>query len=247
MGLLTRGPARSQVRDDKSMTVIEHLEELRRALIIIAVAWLACTVAAWFFKDAVLGFLEHRASLPRQLVVLSPTGAFMISLKIAIYVGIALSAPIIFWQAWWFVSPGLKPNEQRLILPLIVATSFFFLLGVGFSFFSLPLIMRVMMGFFSPSLLTPMFTADEFIGFVLTLCLAFGVVFELPVVLWVLGMLRIVTSRWLYRTHAYWLVGLGLLANVMTPGADPLTPLIVFVPLVVFWEGTTLLLRLTGR
>jgi sec-independent protein translocase protein TatC len=247
MGLLVRGPRQTQARDEKSMTVVEHLEELRRALIISAIAWIACTVAAWFFKDWVLAFLEHRANLPHPLVVLNPTGAFMIGLKLAIYMGIALAAPIIFWQAWWFVSPGLKPHEQRLILPLILATSFFFLLGVGFSFFSLPLIMRVLMGFFSPGTLTPMFSADEFLGFVLGLCLAFGIVFELPVVLWVLGMLGIITSRWLYHTHAYWILGLGLLANVMTPGADPLTPLIVFVPLVAFWEATTLLLKITGR
>ena len=247
MGLLVRGTPQVQARDDKSMTVVEHLEELRRALIISSLAWAGCTIAAWFLKDMVLGFLVHRANLPHALVVLSPTGGFMVSLKIAIYLGIALAAPIVFWQAWWFISPGLKASEQKLILPLIVATTFFFLLGVAFSFFSLPLIMRVLMGFFPSDLLSPMFSADEFIGFVVGLCLAFGIVFELPVVLWVLGMMRIISSRWLYRTHAYWIIGLGLLANVMTPGADPLTPLIVFIPLVVFWEATALLLKITGR
>ena len=71
--------------------------------------------------------------------------------------------------------------------------------------------------------------------------------FELPVVLYTLGMLRIISSRWLYRHRFYWMVGLGLLANFMTPGADPLTPLLVLVPLLIFWEATALLLKLTGR
>ncbi len=85
------------------------------------------------------------------------------------------------------------------------------------------------------------------VGFILLITIAFGLVFELPVVLYTLGRLGIISSGWLYKNRAYWLIGLGLLANFMTPGADPLTPLLVFVPLYVFWEATTLLLKLTGR
>jgi sec-independent protein translocase protein TatC len=247
MGLLVRGGKRPKVHDEKSMSVIEHLEELRRALVISAVAWIVATVAAWFLKDMVLGFLVRRANLPHALVVLSPTGGFMIGLKIALYLGIVISAPIIFWQIWWFVSPGLRPSEQKLILPMIVATSFFFIVGVAFSFFSLPLIMHILMGFFPSNLLSPMFSADEFISFVVGLCLAFGLVFELPVVLWVLGMLRIISSRWLYKNRPFWFLGLGLLSNFLTPGADPLTPLIMFVPLYIFYEGTALILKLSKR
>ena len=145
------------------------------------------------------------------------------------------------------MSPGLHMHEKRVVLPMIIATSFFFVLGVGFCFYSLPLILHVLNGFAPTGVLNYLPIGDEFIGFLLGLCIAFGVVFELPVILWTLGMLRIISSRWLWKNRLYWILGLGLLSNLMTPGADPLTPLIVFVPLVTFWGGVTLLLRFTGR
>jgi len=87
----------------------------------------------------------------------------------------------------------------------------------------------------------------ELVSFVLIMVLGFGLVFELPVVLFVLGMLRIVNSRWLYRRRPYWFLALAVAANFLTPGVDPLTPMIVFIPLYIFFEGTTLLLKLLGR
>jgi sec-independent protein translocase protein TatC len=227
------------------MSVIEHLEALRRALIIAIAAWTIATIVAWFFSSMALSLLIHRAGL-ENAVFLSPTGAFFLRFKVALYLGVIIAAPVIFWQVWWFVSPGLYRHEKRIIVPLIAATSVFFLMGVGFALFALPLFMRVLLSFAPPDLrFLPV--GDDLLGFILALALAFGLVFEMPVILWTLGMLRIISTRWLYRNHAYWIVGLGLLANIMTPGLDPLTPLIVFVPLVIFWEGTALLLKLSGR
>ena len=100
---------------------------------------------------------------------------------------------------------------------------------------------------FSPPDVTYLPDLSQFISFVLLMVIGFGIVFELPVVLFVLGMLRITNSRWLYKRRPYFFLGLGLLANFLTPGADPLTPLIMFIPLYVFFEGTALLLKLLGR
>jgi sec-independent protein translocase protein TatC len=247
MALLFRGRRNSSgSRDvDSRMSVVEHLEDLRRALIISLIGWLLATVVAFVFWHPIFTFLIHRAGL-EKVVFFAPTGAFMLGLKIAFVVGLVGASPIIFWQIWWFVSPGLHDHEKRLALPLVGATTFFFLVGIGFAMFSLPLIMRVLTGFAGADI-SYLPSGDELLGFIFLITIAFGLVFELPVVLYTLGMLRIINSRWLYRHRAYWLVGLGLLANFMTPGADPLTPLLVFVPLYVFWEGTTLLLKLTGR
>lgn len=228
------------------MSVVEHLEALRRGLIISAIAWAAASVVAWFFTVEILQFLQHRAGVG-AFQYLGPTGAFMLRFKIALFAGTFLASPVIIWQAWWFVSPGLHVHEKRVVLPMILATSFFFVLGVGFCFYSLPLILHVLNGFAPSGVLNYLPVGDDFIGFLLGLCIAFGIVFELPVILWTLGMLRIISSAWLWKNRLYWILGLGLLSNLMTPGADPLTPLIVFVPLVMFWGGTTLLLRLTGR
>lgn len=247
MSLLVRGPGKQRSRDsDASMTIIEHLEDLRRVLIIAAVAWVGCSVVAWFFTDQTLLFIEHRAGIG-DLAYFGPTGAFMTRLKVAVAVGTLVASPIIFWQLWWFVGPGLHASEKKVVLPLIGATTFFFVLGVSFCFYSLPLIMKVLGNFGHGAGLTFLPVTDDFLGFLLSLCIAFGLVFEMPVVLWTLGMLRIISSRWLWKQRLYWIIGLGLLANIMTPGGDPLTPLLVFVPLIIFYLGTTLLLRISGR
>jgi sec-independent protein translocase protein TatC len=248
MALLMRGRRKSSgsQNGDARMSVVEHLEDLRRALIISLAGWLLATAVAFVFWHPILEFLIHRAGI-QKLYFFAPTGGFMLGLKIAFVVGLVGAAPIIFWQIWWFVSPGLHANEKRMALPLVGATSFFFLLGIGFAMFALPLIMKVLTGFAVGVDLQYFPSGDELLGFIFLITIAFGLVFELPVVLYTLGMLRIISSRWLYRHRAYWLIGLGLLANFMTPGADPLTPLLVFVPLYVFWEATALLLKLTGR
>jgi sec-independent protein translocase protein TatC len=227
------------------MSIVEHLEDLRRMLIIALAGWMLATVVAFVFWTRILEFLIHRADL-QKIYFFHPAGAFMLGLKIALVVGLVGAAPIIFWQVWWFVSPGLHEHEKKLALPLILATTFFFLLGITFAMFSLPLFMKVLTGFAPPDV-TYLPSGEELLGFIMLITIAFGLVFELPVVLYTLGMMRIISSRWLYRHRAYWLVGLGLAANFMTPGADPLTPLLVFAPLYIFWESTTLLLKLTGR
>ena len=249
MALLSRGRRTSSEKRsaDGRMSIVEHLEDLRRCLIISAIGWLVATIVAFVFWQRILTALIVRAGLEQKgLFFTHPAGAFTVGLTIALVVGLVVSAPIIFWQAWTFVSPGLHEHERRLALPLIFATSFFFLLGIAFALFSLPLFIRILTGFAPPDFrYLPL--GDELIGFILLISIAFGLVFELPVVLYTLGMLRIISSRWLYRHRLYWVIGLGLAANFMTPGADPLTPLLVFVPLYIFWEGTALLLKLTGH
>lgn len=105
----------------------------------------------------------------------------------------------------------------------------------------------MLQGFAPTGVLQYLPLGDDFLSFLLALCIAFGIVFELPVVLWTLGMLGIISSSWLWQKRIYWLVGLGLLANLMTPGVDPLTPLVVFVPLVIFYLGSMVLLKISGK
>jgi sec-independent protein translocase protein TatC len=252
MALLIRGPRagnRGRGRDDDAnMTIVEHLEDLRQALIIAGIAWIACIVVAWFFTDNVLAYIKTRAGLHESFVYFGPTGAFMIRFQVAIFAGTVLAAPIIFWQLWWFVSPGLHTNEKRVVLPLIGATTFFFALGVVLCFYALPLVINVLSGFAPQDVLQYLPNGEDFLGFLLGLCIAFGLVFELPVVLWILGSLGIISSGWLWKNRLYWVAGLGLLANFMTPGGDPLvTPLVVYIPLMIFYGGTMLLLKITGR
>ncbi len=227
------------------MSVIEHLEALRRALIVALVAWVVATVGAFFISAQVIDFLIHRAGI-HHAIYLQPAGGVINQLKVAMYIGIIIAAPIVIQQAWWFVSPGLHATERRFILPLILATIVFFAIGVGVAIFALPLYINVL-NRFAPADVSYLPDLSQFISFVLLMVIGFGIVFELPVVLFVLGMLRITSSRWLHKRRPYFFLGLGLTANFLTPGADPVTPLIMFIPLYLFYEGTALLLKLLGR
>jgi sec-independent protein translocase protein TatC len=227
------------------MSIIEHLEALRRALIISLGAWGIATIAAIFISGHVISFLVTRAGLTHA-IYLQPGGGVILQLKVAMYIGVVLAAPVIIQQIWWFVSPGLHPKERRFVLPLVVATIVFFAIGVGVAMFALPLYIKVLNSL-APAEVTYLPDVTELVGFVLIMVLGFGLVFELPVVLFVLGMLRIINSRWLYKRRPYWFLGLGVLANFLTPGVDPLTPMIMFIPLYVFFEASALLLKLLGR
>ena len=227
------------------MSIIEHLEALRRALIVSMIAWGVATLASFFISGRVLGLLIHQAGL-KEAIFLAPAGGVLLELKVAMYIGVVISAPVVIQQVWWFVSPGLHPHERRFILPVIFATVLFFLIGVGVAIFALPLYLKVLNSL-SPPNTVYLPDISQLVSFVLLMVIGFGLVFELPVVLFILGMMRIITSRWLYKNRAFWFLGLGVLANFLTPGVDPVTPLIMFVPLYVFFEATALLLRILGR
>ncbi|HXM71796.1 MAG TPA: twin-arginine translocase subunit TatC [Candidatus Dormibacteraeota bacterium] len=240
---LHRSPARSV--EDSQMTVLSHLSALRRTLIVSILAWSAATALAFLVWGRVLQLLIHQGGVG-AVYYTTPAGAFTLALKISLYLGFVIASPVIIQQIWWFVSPGLHRHERRLIVPLIGATFFFFAVGIAFAMLMLPIFLRILSGF-APSNLHFLPFVDDYISFVLVLILGFGIVFELPVVLYALGRIGIISSRWLYTHRLYWIVGLGILSALGTPGADPITPFFMFIPLYIFFEGTALLLKLTGR
>jgi sec-independent protein translocase protein TatC len=242
---MQRAPRSRAPVEEHRMSVIEHLEALRRVFIVSLIAWGVATVAAFFVARPVIGFLSNQAGI-NHLIYLQPAGGVIIEVKVALYIGVVIAAPIVIQQVWWFVSPGLHAHERRFILPMIAATICFFAIGVAVAVFALPLYIRILNSFAPPN---TVYLADVggFISFVLLMTIGFGLVFELPVVLFMLGMLRIISSGWLYKNRPYWFLGLGLLANFLTPGADLVTPMIMFVPLYLFFEVTALLLKLLRR
>ena len=243
--VLRRAPRATAPVEEVRMSIIEHLEALRRALIISIAAWAATTIAAFFIAPQVIGALVTRAGIVHA-VYFHPAGGVLNDLTVAMYLGFIVAAPVVIQQAWWFVSPGLHRHERRLMLPLIIATILFFALGVAVAVYALPLYIHVLSAFAPPHV---SYLADitELVGFILAMVVGFGLIFELPVVLFVLGMLKIISSKWLYKNRPWWFLALALVANFLTPGVDPLTPMIMFVPLYVFYEGSSLVLKLSGR
>lgn len=231
--------------EDTQMTVLDHLSALRRTLVISILAWAAATCVAFLVWGRVLQLLILQGGVG-AVYYTTPAGAISLALKISLYLGFVIASPVIIQQIWWFVSPGLHRHERRLLVPLIGATFFFFAVGIAFAMLMLPLFLRILSGF-APTNLHFLPFVDDYISFVLVLIMGFGIVFELPVVLYALGRLGIISSTWLYKHRLYWIVGMGILSALGTPGADPITPFFMFVPLYVFFEGTALLLKLTGR
>jgi sec-independent protein translocase protein TatC len=240
--VLRRAPRTETPVEEQRMSIIEHLEALRRALIISLSAWAIATIGAFFISGQVIGLLVDRAGI-KNAIYLGPTGGVVTTLKVAIYIGLVIAAPVVIQQIWWFVSPGLHRHERRFMLPLIIATILFFAIGVGVAIFALPLYLHVLSSLAPPH---TVYLADigELVGFILIMIIGFGIVFELPVVLFVLGMIGVISSRWLYKNRMWWFLGLGIIANFLTPGVDPFTPLIMFIPLYIFFEGTALILKL---
>ena len=232
---------------EATMSLIEHLEELRRRLIVVVVTVLGGAVVGFFLSRPVLELLRDR--LPegqRHLIFLGPADAFGAQLKIAGFLGIAIAMPVILFEVWRFVTPGLTRQERRFIWPVMLAALLLFALGVGIGFIIIPYALNFLLGF-AEGLADPNLTIDGYIGFVTTMLLAFGLVLEFPIVLIGLARVGILTHRRLAAQRRFAIVGITLFAIVITPGGDPISPLILGSVMYLLFEGSLLVIRLIRR
>jgi len=230
-----------------TMSLIEHLEELRRRLIVIVIAVLLAAVAGFVVAGPVLELL--RAPLPDQfktLIFTGPADAFGVQLKIAGFLGIAIAMPVILFEVWRFVTPGLTARERRFIWPVILAALLLFALGLVIGYVIIPYALNFLLSFGGDTL-TPLLTVDKYVGFVTTMMLAFGLVLEFPIVLIGLARVGILTHRRLAAQRRWAIVAIVLLAIVLTPGGDPISPLILSGVMFLLFEGSLLVIRLIRR
>ncbi len=236
--------------DERRMTIVEHLEELRRVLIISSIAWLIATIAAFVFHGAILDFLlrplttvlgKTNNHITSQAIFTSPTEGLTIPIKISMIIGLVGALPVVVWQTWTFVSPGLRPVERKFVGPFIGSALLLFAAGAAFAYFVMPIGLNFLATFLGGSAVY-LPDINSYLSFLVILILAFGVTFELPVVIILLGILGIVSSRLLRRKRKGIWVGIIIGALLITPGADPYTPTALFVPLIVFLEASILIL-----
>ena len=235
--------------DEKRMTIVEHLEELRRVLIISMAAWVGTTIVAFAFNGRVLSILEHPLKdvlgkgnhLSALPIVTSPTEPLTIPLKVSAAVGFIAALPIVVWQIWSFVAPGLRPVERRFAGPFIASSLALFALGGAFAYFVMPIGLNWLAGFLNGNA-TFLPDLNAYLSFFTLLIIIFGVTFELPVVIVLLGVLGIVSSRRLRTWRKGIWVGIIFAAFIVTPGADPFTPTALLVPLIVLFEASVLIL-----
>jgi len=229
------------------MSILGHLEELRRRLIQVVIAVLGAAVIGFIFSGAVLDIL--RAPLPDEyenLYFTNPADAFSAQLKIAGFLGIGMAMPVILFHAWRFVTPGLTPRERRFVWPVMLAALALFALGVAVGFAVIPYALNFLLGFARPGL-EPLLTVDGYIGFVTTMMLAFGLVLEFPIVLIGLARVGVLSHRRLAAQRRWAILAIVLFAIVLTPGGDPISPLILSGVMFLLFEGSLLVIRLIRR
>jgi sec-independent protein translocase protein TatC len=227
--------------EGSEMPFLDHLEELRWRIIWSLVALVVAVGGAFavLMKIDVIGILEGPIAPylhGGKLVFTHPADSFTIVLNVAVVLGIVLALPVILYQIWAFVSPALHRNEKRVVVPLFFFATFLFLSGVALAFFVvLPLAVRWLMGFQTQAL-EPMITASDYFSFATSMTLAFGLCFELPIVILALALLGIVTPQILnkYRRHAF--VVCVLVGAFLTPGDLIWTTIAMTVPLYLLFE-----------
>jgi sec-independent protein translocase protein TatC len=229
---------------DEPMTVLEHLGELRKRVILVFLGFVPCAMVAWGVREHLLEFLVaplvaamHKlgATTP-ALHYANPMDPFVSYFKIAAGVGVVLSAPWTLWQAWAFVSPALYRREKLYAIPFIAATAVFFVGGAFFGYaFVFPVGFEMLMGIAGPLdnvNVQPTIMIDEYLGFATTMLLAFGVVFEVPVVVTFLAAIKLVNWKQLLAFSRWWIVIASVLAAVLTPSPDAGSMLLMLAPLV---------------
>jgi sec-independent protein translocase protein TatC len=241
-------------RPQGEMPVLDHLEELRWRLIWSLGAVFAGFLAGFFVvtKFDVVGILKAPVApfllvTNSRLVFTSPTEPVMLTLKLAFGVGLLLAFPVVAYHLWGFLSPALYARERRFVLPAATAAVVLFLGGATFAYFAvLPMALKVMFGFQSQSL-SPLITANEYFGFATTVVLAFGLIFELPLLLSLLVYLRIISARLLIRFRRYALVANAIVSAFLTPGPDVVSQILMMIPIALFYELSILFARVLER
>jgi sec-independent protein translocase protein TatC len=239
---LTKPPASGEgPEDDVHLTLRDHLMELRKRLKW-AILFLALGFAAsWNWSKEIFHFLMRPVlrALPegeKALHFASSVEPFFIYLKVALYAGLFLSMPFILWQFWAFVAPGLYRKERRAVLPFVVTATLFFIGGAAFCYtIILPPAFDFLINSAGPDI-KPMLMMDDQLGLVMMLVLAFGIIFEMPLILTFLGMLGIVDHKFLakYRRHA--IVLNTIIAAMVTPTGDPFNLALMAVPMILCYE-----------
>ncbi|MGH2380194.1 MAG: twin-arginine translocase subunit TatC [Candidatus Limnocylindria bacterium] len=225
------------------MSLLGHLEELRSRIIVIAITIVLAGIVGFFLSEPIIGIL--RAALPegkQTLIQISVGESLAVRLRVALYVGIAFSVPVILYQVWRFVTPGLTKRERRLIWPMLIVAVLLFVLGLGLGYFVLPLALDFLLSLTLPGV-EDQLRLSEYVSFVSTVMLAFGLAFQFPVLLLLLARVGILNYRFLSSRRRWAILLIVLFAIVATPGGDPLSSIVLSLVMYALFEGTLQLIR----
>ena len=236
---------------DGKMSFLEHLDELRKRLIWSIVALVGGFLVSIVFIDRIFGFIMRplAATLPpgQKLIYTEPTEAFLLQLKVAALTGVLVAAPLVLWQLWLFIAPGLYRREKRLALPFVISASLLFAAGAAFNHYIMfPVAFKFLGGFrtdymeFLPRI-SPVFSLYA------QLFLAFGLIFQMPVLVFTLARLGLVTARFLWRNAKYAILIIFVLSAVITPTSDPVNQTLMAAPMTLLYFVSIAIAWLFGK
>ncbi len=233
------------------MTVIEHLTELRRRVIISLVGFVfAASLAYWFAPDIIRFFLHYYKDVTHgrnsHFIFTGPVDAFLTRLKVATYAGIIGSLPIWLWELWRFITPGLNKREKRYAVPFIISSILLFAAGAAVAMVILPEALSWLLKA-GGSELQPLLTADKYLTLVSLKILAFGLAFEFPVLIMFLLIARVTTTEWLRKRRRWAIVLIFAFAAIITPSQDPYSLFFMAVPMCLFYEACIIIGRIMKR
>lgn len=237
--------------DDGTMTVVEHLTEFRsrtiKSLLAIGLGAVVCFSLFPQILDVLIQpYCDIRPPDACQLIQTDPLEGFSVRLTLAGYGGIALAMPVVLYQVWRFITPGLHPHERRYALPFVLSGVVLFVLGAILAFYTVPRALEFLIGLGGESF-EPFFSPSNYLGFLVKMMVAFGIGFEFPILLIFLQLAGILSHRQLARWRRYSVVGIVTLVAVLTPSGDPISLAVLSVPMYLFYEASILIGRLLTR
>lgn len=238
-----------ETQGEVEMSFLDHLEELRWRIIYSLGGIVAGTIIAWIFIDF---FIDHILLVPAKsagfkLQNLRPFGQLFLYFQVALIIGFVISLPNVVYHVWKFIAPALRQTEKKYVKWIVIFTTFCFLCGVVFAYFvMLPLTLKFAAGFGSQDIANN-FSIDEYFSIIISVILGAGLVFELPMLSFFLSKLGILTPGFMrkYRRHA--IVVIMFLAAILSPGTDPVSQVLLAIPLVFLYEVSILVAKFSQK
>jgi len=238
----TASSADDPVKDEMpTMGFLEHLEELRRRIIYSIVAMAGGFLVCWRYAERIYDVMQapvldalHKNGIDAKLVYLNPTEPFNLYMKVGLMAGLFVASPFVLYQVWLFISPGLYRNEKRYVFPFMFSTVALFLAGGYFGYkLVLPQALIFLIGYGKE--FQPMITLGEYSGLFLAVIIGLGVIFEMPILVFFLSLMGIVTAGWMWRNLRYSILGIFVVAAILTPTTDILNMCVFAAPMVALY------------
>jgi sec-independent protein translocase protein TatC len=243
-----------------TMSIIEHLEELRYRLVMAVGAIGVGSIAGWFLYAPVINILKSpycnyvktvpaasRLTKSCTFVYLGAIDGVLIKFKVVVFLGLGLALPFVLYQLWAFIVPGLKSRERKLAIPFVVSSTILFALGAVVAYLTLPKALGFLLGFAGNEDFTALLTGDKYLSFVILVAVAFGLSFEFPLVLIFLSIVGILSSQRMRTSRRPAILFISIFSAVITPSSDPYSMLAMMIPMYLFFEGSIIVTRLMGK